>query len=155
VVDLGFVDGKRKRKYVSGPTQAEVLGKLRQARREAEAGVVPDDRMTIGHFLARWSTVNLLGQGSGTTLYDYMHTIRLHLGPALGHKRLARLTVGNVDKLWAAKRDAGYRPNTVRIMRAVSQPARLGQPNSRPLPSSRPTLYWTRPRGAVSERPFC
>ena len=28
VVDLGFVDGKRKRKYVSGATQAEALGKL-------------------------------------------------------------------------------------------------------------------------------
>ena len=59
-----------------------------------------------------------------------------------------------MDKLWAAKRDAGYKPNTVRIMRAVlrralalaeraglvtrnvaalSQPARLGQPNSRAL----------------------
>jgi hypothetical protein len=27
VVDLGFVDGKRKRKYVSGPTQSDALGK--------------------------------------------------------------------------------------------------------------------------------
>ena len=62
VVDLGFVDGKRKRKYVSGPTQAEALGRLRQAQREADAGVVSDDRMTVGHFLARWSTVNLPGQ---------------------------------------------------------------------------------------------
>ena len=34
VVDLGFVDGKRKRKYVSGATQAEALGKLRQAQRD-------------------------------------------------------------------------------------------------------------------------
>ena len=154
VVDLGFVDGKRKRKYVSGQTQAEALGKLRQAQRDADAGVVSDDRMTVGRFLARWSTVNLPGQVSGTTLDDYTHTIRLHLGPALGHKRLAGLTVGDVDKLWAAKRDAGYKPNTVRIMRAVlrralaqaereglvtrnvaalSQPARLGQPNSRAL----------------------
>jgi hypothetical protein len=61
----------------------------------------------------------LPGQVSGTTLDDYTHTIRLHLGPALGHKRLAGLTVGDVGKLWAAKRDAGYKLNTVRIMRAV------------------------------------
>ena len=52
VVDLGFVDGKRKRKYVSRPTQAEALGKLRHAQREADAGVVSDDRMSVGHFLA-------------------------------------------------------------------------------------------------------
>jgi hypothetical protein len=62
-------DGKRK--YVSGPTQAEALAKLRQAQREADVGIVSDDRMTIGHFLARWSTVNLPGQVSGTTLDDY------------------------------------------------------------------------------------
>jgi hypothetical protein len=60
VVDLGFVDGKRKRKYVSGATQAEALGKLRQAQRDAGAGVVSDDRMTVGRFLTdRCSTPNL------------------------------------------------------------------------------------------------
>lgn len=92
---------------------------------------------------------------SGTTLDDYVHMIRLHLDPGLGRrKRLARLTVSDVDALWAVKREAGYKPNTVRIMRAVlrralaqaereglvscnvaalSQPARLGQPNGRSL----------------------
>ena len=106
--------------------------------------------------------MNLPGQVSGTTLDDYTHTIRLHLEPALGHKRLARLTVGDVDKRWAAKRDAGYKPNTVRIMRAVlrralAQAEREGlvtrnvaacrsPPGSDsrtvgPSPSSGPTLY--------------
>jgi integrase len=91
---------------------------------------------------------------SGTTLDDYTHMIRLHLEPALGRKQLAQLTVADVDELWAAKRKAGYKPNTVRIMRAVlrralaqaereglvprnvaalSQPARLGQPDGRAL----------------------
>ena len=145
VVDLGFVDGKRKRKYVSGQTQAEALGKLRQAQRDVDAGVVSDDRMTVGRFLARWSTVNLPGQVSGTTLDDYTHTIRLHLGPALGHKRLAVLTVGDVDKLWAAKRDAGYKPNTVRIMRAVLRRA-LAQ-------ADRQRARYVQRRGPVAGRP--
>ena len=43
VVDLGFVDGKRKRKYVSGPTQAEAVGKLRQAQRESDASFTATD----------------------------------------------------------------------------------------------------------------
>jgi integrase len=139
---------------VSGATQSQALERLRQAQRELDHGVVSDDRLTVGQFLSRWATQNLPGQVSGTTLDDYVHMIRLHLDPGLGRKRLARLTVADVDALWAAKREAGYKPNTVRIMRAVlrralaqaereglvsrnvaalSQLARLGQPNGRSL----------------------
>jgi hypothetical protein len=57
---------------------------------------------------------------------DYVDTVRLHLVPALGRKRLAKLTVADLDKLWKAKRDAGYSSNSVRIMRTVLRRA-LGQ----------------------------
>ena len=32
---------------------------------------------------------------------------------------MARISVADVDAVWAAKRDAGYKPNSIRIMRAV------------------------------------
>ena len=57
---------------------------------------------------------------------DYVDTMRLHLIPALGRKRLAKLTVADLDRLWKAKRDAGYSSNSVRIMRTVLRRA-LGQ----------------------------
>jgi integrase len=57
---------------------------------------------------------------------DYRDTVRLHLIPALGSKRLAKLTVADLDTLWQAKRDAGYSANSVRIMRTVLRRA-LGQ----------------------------
>jgi integrase len=153
-VDLGWVDGKRRRKYVAGATQSEALEKLRQAQRAAAAGVVTDDRITVGAFLERWLTVNLPGSVAGGTLDDYADTIRLHLAPALGKKRLSGLTVADVDRLWASKRVAGYKPNTIRIMRSVlrkalsqaeregfvtrnvaalSQPPRVSQPEGRSL----------------------
>jgi integrase len=154
VVDLGWHADGRRRKYVSGPTQAQALERLRRAQREAEVGVVSDDRLTVGAFLGRWAEANLPGTVTGTTLDDYRHTVRLHLSPALGRKRLANLTVRDVDQLWAAKRAAGYKPNSVRIMRAVlrralaqaereglvsrnvaalSQPPRVAQPEGRSL----------------------
>jgi integrase len=126
----------------------------RQAQRAAAAGVVTDDRITVGAFLERWLTVNLPGSVAGGTLDDYADTIRLHLSPALGRKRLATLTVADVDGLWASKRKAGYKPNTIRIMRSVlrkalaqaeregfvtrnvaalSQPPRVAQPEGRSL----------------------
>jgi integrase len=52
--------------------------------------------------------------------------VRLHLVPALGRKPLAKLTVADLDRLWEAKRDAGYSSNSVRIMRTVLRRA-LGQ----------------------------
>ena len=56
----------------------------------------------------------------------YVDTVRLHLVPALGRKRLAKLTVADLDRLWKAKRDVGYSSNSVRIMRTVLRRA-LGQ----------------------------
>ena len=70
--------------------------------------------------------VNLLGTVAESTEDSYVDTLRLHLIPALGRKRLAKLTVADLDRLWNAKRDAGYSSNSVRIMRTVLRQA-LGQ----------------------------
>jgi hypothetical protein len=59
------------------------------------------------------------GSVAESTEDDYVDTVRLHLVPALGRKRLAKLTVAHLDRLWKAKRDAGYSSNSVRIMRTV------------------------------------
>ncbi|MGH9121504.1 MAG: tyrosine-type recombinase/integrase [Acidimicrobiales bacterium] len=126
VVDLGWSEAGRRRKYLSGNTQAEVRERLRKVQRDAESGVVTDERLTVGAFLTRWLTVNLPGNIASTTLDDYLSTVRLHLEPALGHKRLSQLSVADLDALWATKRKAGYKPNSVRIMRAVLRRA-LGQ----------------------------
>lgn len=126
VVDLGWEDGRRRRKYVSGKTQAQVVERMRIVQRDVAAGTVTDDQLTVGRFLDRWLAVNLPGSVAGGTLDDYADVVRLHLGPALGRVKLARLTVAEVDKLWVVKRGAGYKPNTIRIMRAVLRRA-LGQ----------------------------
>ena len=85
-----------------------------------------DDRLTVAAFLDRWLTVNLPGTVAESTEDDYVDTVRLHLVPALGRKRLAKLTVADLDKLWQAKRHAGYSPTSIRIMRTVLRRA-LGQ----------------------------
>ena len=122
-VDLGWTDGKRRRKYVSAATQGQALEKLRHAQRAADAGIVSDDRISVSQFLDRWLRINVPGSVTGGTLDDYAHTVRLHLEPTLGRKKLSRLTLAEVDALWAKKREAGYKPNSIRIMRAVLRKA--------------------------------
>jgi integrase len=125
---LGYgPDGKRLRKKVSGATREEVTKKLRQLHDQLDAGLPPaDDRLSVGDFLTRWLTVSLPGHVSPSTLDDYADTVRLHLQPALGRKKLTKLTVSDCDVLWKAKRDKGYSANSVRIMRTVLRKA-LGQ----------------------------
>jgi integrase len=126
-ISLGWdANGNRIRKKVSGRTRAEAVGKLRKLREQVDVGTVPDDRLTIKAFLERWLTVNLPGSVSESTEDDYNDTVRLHLVPALGRKRLTKLTVIDLDKLWKAKREAGYSANSIRIMRTVLRKA-IGQ----------------------------
>lgn len=121
VVSLGYgVDGRRVRKKVAGATKVEVLRKLRDLRAELDSGrPVPDDRLTLGAFLNRWVNKSLPGQVSDKTLDSYAGTVRLHLVPSLGRKVLRKVSVGDVDELLTWKREAGYSPNSVRIIRAV------------------------------------
>ncbi|WP_165970210.1 hypothetical protein [Nonomuraea terrae] len=119
-VSLGYgPDGKRVRKKVSGKTRAEVVEKVRKLKETLAKGApVPDDRLTVGAFLDRW-LLHLPGHISDGALDDYEDTVRLHLKPGLGRHKLTKLTVAQVDALWQAKREAGYKANSVRNMRAV------------------------------------
>jgi hypothetical protein len=71
-IDLGWHDGRRKRKYVAGKTKAEAVAKLRDLRRQLEqAPSGTDGRMTVGswlnHYLTTLSTVECTTTKLATT----------------------------------------------------------------------------------------
>lgn len=119
-VDLGWDDGRRKRKYVSAPTRNEALAKLRAARQDAEQGIQSDGTMTVEKWLAHWLATVVDGRvGSDNTRRNYEQVVRLHIVPTLGRVRLDKLTAEQVDKLLAAKAVTGYARNTVVRIRTV------------------------------------
>src|SRR4051794_3333690 len=61
-VDLGEVDGKRRRKSIYGRTRADVRDKLRAAQNLRDrGGLVSDERQTVGGYLDWWVATVLPG----------------------------------------------------------------------------------------------
>src|SRR6202158_6218605 len=78
-VDLGWQEGKRRRKAVYGRTRREVADKLTRGLRNVQQGAsLPDERQTVSQFLTRWldeKRTRLRPRAWAT----YEQAVRLHL----------------------------------------------------------------------------
>ena len=127
VVDLGWVNGKRKRKIIYGKTRKEVAEKLKVALRDQQQGLpIAGERLTVGQFPDRWLVEAARPKVRPKTYHSYAQLVRLHLKPALGRYQLATLGPQHVQAMMNAKLDAGLSPRTVQYLRAVLRRA-LGQ----------------------------
>lgn len=91
VINRGWKNGKRHRKYVYGATQEEVVDRMADARKAAKDGVlVMDERQTVGDFLDRWFE-DANDRLRPSTLRSYEQLLRVHIKPGLGHVALAKL----------------------------------------------------------------
>lgn len=118
---LGYdQSGKARRKTVSGKSKTETAKKLREMQRIIDDGLPPpDDQITVGQVLDRWSKDNLPLRVSPSTAANYESVITHHLKPTLGQKRLRKLQPDDVQALIRAKLDDGLSPRTVRLIRGV------------------------------------
>ena len=111
VLDLGIGgDGKRRTKAVTSRTKAGALAKFRQLRKTVEehGGTVPAS-MTLEAWLTQW-LANVSVKPS--TLANYKSTVRLYLVPALGKRRLDKLTPQHVrDMLTWMGQPTDTKPN--------------------------------------------
>jgi integrase len=115
-----------KRKVVYGNTRAEVAKKLANAlHARAQHIPTPPQRLTVGKLLDEWVERDLKQRPLTRTQESYEYLIRVHLKPALGRRRLAELTVRDVEEFLQAKaseQSALGRPDsasTLRSLRAV------------------------------------
>ncbi len=97
-VETGYVDGKRRRKYLYGNTRQEVQKKLRKAQTDIEQELpLPDDRLPVGAFLDAWLEQAVLPKVRASTYRSYEELVRLHIKSELGQIRLAKLTARMVQ----------------------------------------------------------
>jgi hypothetical protein len=98
-LDLGVVNGKRKRKYIYGKTKREVQEQLKRAELVREkGGNIALERQSVAEFLTIWlETVH--AQVRASTYRSYKQTVRNYLLPQVGKHQLAKLAPEHVQEL--------------------------------------------------------
>src|SRR6202000_2294204 len=92
-VEIPSTDGKRRQKRVASKNRNEAIRKLKELRKAVDAGnVAITGKTTVEAWLARWIEDIRGPKLRPGTKDDYARTIRLHINPHIGTKRLDRLT---------------------------------------------------------------
>jgi integrase len=119
VVDLGWHDGKRRRKYITRGTQAEVVRELRRLTAAAEAGRLPIARApTLGQWLERYLNEVAASSVRPSTLRRYRQELRLYIAPALGRVPLDKLKPSQVSDFYRSQL-RHLSPGSVRRLHAL------------------------------------
>jgi integrase len=109
-VDLGWSQGRRRRKVLYGPTKQITLDRMRAAIRERDDGALIEGQTpTLGAFLHRWlDSVKPAVRHSTWARYEGL--CRVHLIPGLGRIRLDRVSPERIDGFLADRLAAGSAP---------------------------------------------
>lgn len=101
VVDIPTEDGTRKQKRVYSKSYATARDKLDELKDNIAKGVIPSTTMTVGKWLPYWLDEIHRPHIRPKTYKYYEESVRLHLVPAIGKKRLDRLTPADVRAMLA------------------------------------------------------
>lgn len=120
-VSLGYdADGTRQRKKVYGKTRREVATKLLELQRTVEEGLpVGNDQITVGQLMELWLKEVVAPSVRPKTYRSYDQLVQVHIVPALGKERLAKVDARAVQTFLREKQESGLSVRTVQYLRAV------------------------------------
>ena len=114
-LDLGWIDGKRRRKTVYASSEKEAIRKRAELRRRQEQGenlaAVP---RTLSEWLTEWMTMKEHEGTRQSTLRGYRWLIESHIRPTLGKVALDKLNPTMIRRVLTAKISEGLSAATVR-----------------------------------------
>jgi integrase len=118
-VELGWVDGARRRKTVTRRTRVEVTRELRRLLTEAEAGRLTYEKSpTLEAWMSTYLNEVAAVRVRSSTLHGYHQLARLYINPQLGRHHLDSIRPQHISSLY---RDLSERlaPVSVRRVHAV------------------------------------
>lgn len=116
-VDLGWINGRRERRYVAATTRKAVSAKLAKLKEDVAAGV-QTDATTVEQWMDYWLRHIAPRRCVPKTLATYQANVANWINPTIGRKRLAALTAADVRRLHETIRAAGRSETTVRQVHA-------------------------------------
>ncbi|MFI5632210.1 tyrosine recombinase XerC [Streptomyces sp. NPDC051664] len=117
-VSLGYApDGKRLRPKVYGKTKTEVRGKIRELKKEVEAGARTPANYTVANAVNDWLERGLKGRDEQTVGKNRTLATK-HLIPFVGRAKLKDLSADDVDD-WLTGRAEELATRTLRDVLAV------------------------------------
>ncbi|MBA2678102.1 MAG: site-specific integrase [Ktedonobacteraceae bacterium] len=121
VLNLGYVDGKRKRKYLYGDTRKEVQEQLNAALHDQQHNMlIVNDKMTVEQYMRKWlDEVVQPPRKRIRTHHLYDENVRLYINPMLGKIAISKLTPLEVQGFVNALVARGYKPRTVQIAHGI------------------------------------
>lgn len=121
-------DGKRRYRSVSSRDRNVAIDRLKKLRNDVDSGrIAVTGNTTLAKWLDRWLAEIHGPKVRPTTRRDYETTIRLHITPHIGAKRLDKLTPDHVRQMQnAIKSDRGAQKAHVVLQRALRDAVREG-----------------------------
>jgi integrase len=103
-VDLGWSNGRRRRKTVTRRTKAEVVREVRRLISECEAGRLTSEKPpTLAVWMRSYLDDVAPSRVRPSTLTSYRSHVEQHIVPELGHIRLDRLRPQHLNAFYQAK----------------------------------------------------
>ncbi len=120
VANLGYQNGKLKRKYYYGETRKEASDKLSAGLSDLKKGIpIITERQTIKQFLERWLTDCVKPSVRPSTYISYDQQVRVHIVPTLGQLQLSQLTPQHIQNYMKERLAKGLSARTVGYHRRV------------------------------------
>lgn len=136
-------NGERRRKQVASRSFAEAGAELKKLRTDVEQGrIAYTSATTVEKWMERWITEIHPDKIRPTTRRDYETTIRLHIVPAIGSKRLDKLTTNHIRAMHnkIGKRRAAVKAHVV-LKKALKDAVREGALTRNPADMIDPPKY--------------
>jgi integrase len=133
-VDLGYMNGKRKRKYVSGATKKAVAAKLVQVAQSRDAGQLPaiiERTPTLGEWMTFWLDNIARARVRPSTMRAYQGYVRNRIVPALGHHRLDRLQPEHLEAFYRESAKTLKPATVLQMHRVISRALKIAMRRGR------------------------
>lgn len=118
LVELGHIDGKRRRKAVTRDTHRECVAWLAEVKSARQANALPARTPTVAQWFETYLTEVAPHKVRASTLSNYRRDFERHIRPALGRVKLDNLRPEQLSAFYADRLRAGLSAYLVRYLHA-------------------------------------